>query len=111
MREGITLGVGSRLEAVVADRNSPQKHVWRARIVLLAAEGLRTAAIMRQSGKSKNAVNRRLTGQTGAYAGGRRLSPPSVLVTTMLAASTRCRIDAFRIRASEKASLEGRGSL
>lgn len=39
MREGITLGAGdrSRLEAVVADRNSPQKHVWRARIVLLAA--------------------------------------------------------------------------
>ena len=26
----------ARLEAIVADRNSPQKHVWRARIVLLA---------------------------------------------------------------------------
>jgi hypothetical protein len=24
-----------RLVAVLADRNSPQKHVWRARIVLL----------------------------------------------------------------------------
>jgi len=60
MREGITLSAGDRscLEAVVTDRNSPQKHVWRARIVLLAAAGLGTAAIMRQSGKSKNAVNR-----------------------------------------------------
>ena len=60
MREGITLSADdrSRLETVVADRNSPQKHVWRARIVLLAAEGLGTAAIMRRTGKSKNAVNR-----------------------------------------------------
>jgi transposase len=60
MREGITLSVGDRgrLEAVVADRNSPQKHVWRARIVLFAADGLGTRAIMRQSGKSRNAVNR-----------------------------------------------------
>jgi hypothetical protein len=60
MRQGITLSAGDRgrLETVVADRNSPQKHVWRARIVLLAAEGLGTAAIMRQSGKGKNAVKR-----------------------------------------------------
>src|ERR1700691_5828608 len=60
MREGITLSAGdrSRLEAVVTDRNSPQKHVWRARMVVLAAAGLAAAAIMRQSGKSKNAVNR-----------------------------------------------------
>ncbi len=60
MRQGITLSAGDRgrLEAVVADRNSPQKHVWRARIVLLSAEGLGTAAIMRQSGKGKNAVKR-----------------------------------------------------
>jgi transposase len=60
MREGVTLSAGDRgrLEAVVADRNSPQKHVWRARIVLLAAEGVGTRAIMRQSGKGRNAVNR-----------------------------------------------------
>jgi (2R)-phospho-3-sulfolactate synthase (ComA) len=41
MREGIIVEVTAadrvRLEAVVADRNSPQKHVWRARIVLLTA--------------------------------------------------------------------------
>ena len=39
MRNGIHVNVSSaertRLEAVVADRSSPQKHVWRARIILL----------------------------------------------------------------------------
>jgi hypothetical protein len=29
-----------RLERLVRDRNTPQKVVWRARIVLLAADGL-----------------------------------------------------------------------
>lgn len=60
MRQGITRSAGDRdrLEAVVADRNSPHKHVCRARIVLLAAARLGTAAIMRQSGKGKNAVKR-----------------------------------------------------
>jgi hypothetical protein len=28
-----------RLKAVLADRNSPQKHVWRSRIILATAEG------------------------------------------------------------------------
>ena len=46
----------ARLEAVVANRNSPQKHVWRARIVLLTAEGLGTVEIMRRTGKSKTCV-------------------------------------------------------
>ena len=45
-----------RLEAVVADRNSPQKHVWRARIVLLTAEGEGTNAITRTVGKDKTVV-------------------------------------------------------
>ena len=39
MREGINIEVNAadreRLATVVADRNSPQKHVWRAKIVLL----------------------------------------------------------------------------
>jgi transposase len=60
MRKGITIDVSAddraRLEAVVADRNSPQKHVWRAQIVLLTAGGHGTAAIMRRTGKSKTAV-------------------------------------------------------
>jgi transposase len=46
----------ARLEAVVADRNSPQKYVWRARIILLTAEGLGTVEIMRRTGKSKTCV-------------------------------------------------------
>src|SRR5690349_24418210 len=46
----------SKLEAVVANRNSPQKHVWRARIVLLTAEGRGTAEIMRATGKAKTVV-------------------------------------------------------
>ncbi len=41
---------------MVADRNSPQKHVWRAAIVLGTADGLGTNAIMRVTGKSKTAV-------------------------------------------------------
>jgi transposase len=60
MREGITVEVSAvdrgRLEAIVADRNSPQKHVWRARIVLLTADGLGTNEIMRQAGTSKVTV-------------------------------------------------------
>src|SRR4051794_20473038 len=62
MREGITVEVSAadraRLEAVVADRNSPQKHVWRARIILAAAEGLSTSATVRRTGKSKPCVRR-----------------------------------------------------
>jgi transposase len=60
MREGITVEVSAadraRLEAVVADRNSPQKHVWRAEIILATAEGLGTNAIMRRAGVSKRCV-------------------------------------------------------
>src|SRR3712207_2202455 len=60
MREGIFVEVSAvdraRLEAVVADRNSPQKHVWRARIVLLTADGCNTTEIMRRTGKAKTAV-------------------------------------------------------
>jgi transposase len=60
MRTGIivdlNLADGSRLGSVIADRNSPQKHVWRARIVLLTADGIGTAEIMRRTGKSKTAV-------------------------------------------------------
>ena len=60
MRTGISLSVTSadleRLRAVINDRNAPQKHVWRAQIVLLSAEGLGTNAIMRETGKSKTYV-------------------------------------------------------
>jgi transposase len=60
MREGIRVAVKAadraRLEAIVADRNSPQKHVWRARIVLLTSGGAGTSEIMRQAGTSKVTV-------------------------------------------------------
>src|SRR5947209_13377257 len=46
----------SKLEAVVANRNSPQKHVWRARIVLLTADGRGTAEIMQGTGKAKTVI-------------------------------------------------------
>src|ERR671913_2353352 len=62
MREGIGIELTARdrarLEAVVADRNSPQKHVWRARIVLATADGHGTAGVMRRAGKSKPCVRR-----------------------------------------------------
>jgi len=60
MRRGITIDVGSadraRLEAIAADRNSPQKHVWRARIILLTAASVGTNEIERQAGVDKNSV-------------------------------------------------------
>jgi hypothetical protein len=45
-----------RLEAIVADRSAPQKHVWRAHVILATVEGCGTAEIMRRSGKSKPVV-------------------------------------------------------
>jgi len=60
MRTGISFTVSpddrARLESIVAGRNSPQKHVWRCRIVLLTAAGLGTNAIMREAGVAKTAV-------------------------------------------------------
>jgi transposase len=60
MRKGIVVDVTAvnrkQLAAIVANRNSPQKHVWRARIVMLTADGLGTAEIMRRTGKSKSVV-------------------------------------------------------
>jgi transposase len=37
----------------LGDRNAPQKHVWRAEIILLSADGVGTVEIMRETGKSK----------------------------------------------------------
>src|ERR1035441_8974363 len=46
----------SKLKTVVANRNSPQKHVWRAKIVLLTAAGRGTAEIMAATGKAKTVI-------------------------------------------------------
>ena len=60
MRTGIKIDVTAsdrkRLEAIVAARGSPQKHVWRAKIVLLTGDGLGTVAIMAATAKSKTCV-------------------------------------------------------
>jgi len=60
MRRGISITVRpsdrKRLKAILQDRNAPQKHAWRAKIILLSAEGLGTNEIMRQTGKSKTCV-------------------------------------------------------
>jgi transposase len=60
MRNGIgfTLSAADRqrLRDIAAAPLSPQKHVWRARIVLLSSDGLGTSAIMAATGKSKTCV-------------------------------------------------------
>jgi hypothetical protein len=60
MRAGIVVKVmpedRRRLEAIVSDRNAPQKHVGRAKIILATADGCGTAEIMRRSSKAKPVV-------------------------------------------------------
>ena len=60
MRKGITIEITpadrKRLQSIIRDRSSPQKHVWRARIVLLTADGQGTTAIMRAVGKGKTVI-------------------------------------------------------
>jgi transposase len=60
MRAGIVVNVTRadrrRLEAIISDRSTPQKHVWCARIILATADGCGTAEIMRRSGKAKPVV-------------------------------------------------------
>ena len=60
MRKGITIDVTPadrrRLQSIIRDRNSPQKHVWRAQIIVLTADGMGTTAIARTVGKGKTVV-------------------------------------------------------
>ena len=60
MRTGVEVRLGpgdrKRLETIVGSGNSPQKHVWRAWIVLLSAEGVGTMEIARQTGKGKPTI-------------------------------------------------------
>jgi len=60
MRKGISLTITPadwrRLQSIIRDRNSPQKHVWRARIIVLSADGNGTIAIARAVGKGKTVV-------------------------------------------------------
>ena len=60
MRTGISINlspaVRRRLQSIVRDRNAAQKHVWRAEIVLLSADGVGTNEIMRRTDTSKTCV-------------------------------------------------------
>ena len=60
MRTGISITLKPadrrRLATLARDRNAPHKHVWRAEIVLLSADGVGTNEIMRRTGKSKTCV-------------------------------------------------------
>jgi hypothetical protein len=60
MRKGISITVSPadrvRLQSIIRDRNSLQKHVWRARIIVLTADGEGTTAVMRAVGKGKTVV-------------------------------------------------------
>ena len=57
-RRKIRLSAASRykLEALVANRNSQQKHVWQAKIILLTADGCGTAEIIQATGKAKTVI-------------------------------------------------------
>lgn len=52
----VSPGDRQRLRAIAANPRSPQKHVWRARIILLSSQGLGTTAIMAETDKSKTCV-------------------------------------------------------
>ena len=57
-RISISAADRERLERLVRDRNTPQKVVWRARIVLLAGDGLTAEGIAAEAGKSLLTVRR-----------------------------------------------------
>ena len=52
----VSLADRARLAAIVADRNSPQKHVWRAQVVLATGDRIGTAEIMRRTELGKVSV-------------------------------------------------------
>ena len=60
MRSEASLAVSAsdrrRLQEIVADRNRPQRNVWRARIILFGERGLGTMAVVRETGRSKRCV-------------------------------------------------------
>src|SRR5829696_9352773 len=61
MRPGVTIALTAVDRRRLGGRSSvtatfPQKHAWRAEIVLLTADGLGTVEIMRRTGKSKTCV-------------------------------------------------------
>ena len=60
MRDGVAVrlqpGDRERLEGMVGDRKSSQHHVWRARIVVMTADGAGTMAIRAATGKGRPTI-------------------------------------------------------
>jgi hypothetical protein len=60
MRAGIVVSVTPedriRLQAIVADRNTRQKHAARARVIVATADSCGTTEVMRRSGLSNPVV-------------------------------------------------------
>jgi hypothetical protein len=60
MRKGIEVRLGpgdcERREVVIGSGNSLQKNVWRARIVVLSADGVGTTAIQSQPARGKPTI-------------------------------------------------------
>ena len=79
-RAQITLNAANRsvLEAVVTNRNSPQKHVWRAKIILLTADGHGTTEISGELGSrfydEMSGVFRRILARPFGY---KQFDPPA----------------------------------
>ena len=67
-----------RLTALARDRNAAQKHVWRAEIVLLSADGVGTNEIMRRTGRQLG-EERHSEQQPEAYCRGTPLGGRSVI--------------------------------
>jgi hypothetical protein len=51
--DSASAGGSERLQAAVADRKTPQHHVWRAGMVLMTADGAGTMAIRAATGTSR----------------------------------------------------------
>ena len=62
MRTGMSLILAAaarkRLEALIGGRNTVQKQVWRAEIVLPSPDGVGTKEIIRRTGASKTCLRR-----------------------------------------------------
>ena len=92
MRAGIIVEVTSEdrdhLELIVGDRNTPQKHAARARVILATAEGCGTLEIVRRSGLSKPVRDIAWKAQLRLCARYRKLAlarKPANVVTTAIA--------------------------
>lgn len=98
----------ARLDGWVADRNTPQKPVWLARIVSMWAEGAGMMAIVRALGKTKEAayagVSATLSAASKGWRDASRLGRKRPLAAEMIA---RVRAYANFRRGSVTATNEG----